>query len=117
MSPTPRDAPVVAPRPRPTSMVAKVPTGVTTRRSVVPPAAPRPPARFPKPVIPSEKPVAEGTKMSSRSLVVDAPPRARQVSMKETNKGHATQVLGLIKEIEGFKGKVCTFDSVADVAC
>lgn len=67
---------------------------------------------------PSPVPGTAGSKARSTTgaaVAVSQPPK--KASLEETNKGHATQLLGLIKEIEDWKVKVIIFTMRLMVAC
>lgn len=67
---------------------------------------------------PSPVPGAAGSKAGSTTGVAVAVSQLpKKASLEETNKGHATQLLGLIKEIEDWKVKVIIFTMRLMVAC
>jgi len=101
---------------------ATAPSTGTKRLSTVSAAAhpPKPPATFPKPASakgPSPVP-GQGSKAGSAvAVAVTKPAHPKRGTLEDTNRGHATQLLGLEKEIEGWKSKVCSLKVAANVDC
>jgi hypothetical protein len=115
MSPTPKPPiSTTSTRSKPPSTVSRsVPT--VTRKVV---QEPKPPATFPKPPTALTSSGASTTSKGPSSTVggvttttITAPP-LRKLNLTETHAGHATQLLGLEKQIQDLKAAVCALISV-----